>query len=213
MCTHEYVQTVSATAQQVYCEFRGLTWQQHEQEKGHEVLKPDKAWDSTFNTLKFNDDNGNFYRALPFKSFTAQGVCKSDTNNNKITHTHTDTQVFVFVSSSVCALLARLYVVAVCFRGTTAWRESMMQQGFSPSCSRHAPLWSIQKVCKGMHLGDWGGEFLSFHELSDIDQLEFVQYKPCAMKSHGVLCPVIDWIAFVCLTVCSMQRKGQFMNV
>ena len=37
-----------------------------------------------------NNNNGNFYNALPIKNFTAQGAYKSDTNNNNI-HTDTDT--------------------------------------------------------------------------------------------------------------------------
>ena len=39
----------------------------------------------------FHNDNNNenFYSALPIKNFTAQGAYKSDTSNNIITHTHT----------------------------------------------------------------------------------------------------------------------------
>ena len=38
-----------------------------------------------------NNNNGNFYSALPIKNLTAQGTYKSDTNNNNITQTHTHT--------------------------------------------------------------------------------------------------------------------------
>ena len=38
-----------------------------------------------------NDNNGNFYSALPIKHFTAQGAYKSDASNNIITQTHRHT--------------------------------------------------------------------------------------------------------------------------
>ena len=38
--------------------------------------------------LNNNNNNGNFYSALPIKIFTAQGAYKSDANNNNITQTH-----------------------------------------------------------------------------------------------------------------------------
>ena len=36
-----------------------------------------------------NNNNRNFYSALPINIFTAQGMHKSDTNNNNITHVYT----------------------------------------------------------------------------------------------------------------------------
>ena len=38
-----------------------------------------------------NNNNGNFYSALPIKNFTALGMYKSNTNNSNITQTHTHT--------------------------------------------------------------------------------------------------------------------------
>ena len=52
------------------------------------ILLP--LWKHTTNRLAGNNNNnGNFYSALPIKNFTAKGAYKSDTNINNITHTHT----------------------------------------------------------------------------------------------------------------------------
>ena len=40
-----------------------------------------------------NNNNGNFYSALPIKSLYAQGAYKSNTSNNMITHTHARARV------------------------------------------------------------------------------------------------------------------------
>ena len=54
----------------------------------HMQVSDDKQWEELYHRVFTfnNNNNGNFYSALPINNFTAQGTYKSNTNNN-ITHT------------------------------------------------------------------------------------------------------------------------------
>ena len=72
-------------------------------------MRKTSFWSDRFNqdssrvAVYDNNNNGNFYSALPIKKFTAQGAYKSDTNNNNNTQTHMHTHTHTCMHARIHA--------------------------------------------------------------------------------------------------------------